>query len=145
MTDNKNRTLPEMRHLFTKFGGSLGETNCVGWMFDKRGYIVVEKTAVSEEDLFEVAIDAGAEDIRDDGDSFEVLTPPDRFDQVVEALKGRQVPLLSNEIAMVPKTTVPLRGGAARRLLGMMEALEDHDDVQHVWANFDIDPSEIRE
>jgi YebC/PmpR family DNA-binding regulatory protein len=145
MTDNKNRTLPEIRHLFTKYGGSLGEANCVGWMFDKKGSIVIEKAATSEEELFETAIESGAEDIRDDGDHFEILTPPDLFNQVVEALKGKKLPMLSNEIAMVPQSTIKLQGAAARKLLGMMEALEDHDDVQHVWANFHLDPSEFPE
>lgn len=145
MTDNKNRTLPEMRFLFTKFGGGLGANNCVAWMFDKKGVIVVEKKTISEEELFGLAADAGAEDIRDDGENFEILTPPDKYLQVVEALGKKEIPLIANELAMIPKTTISLSGSHAKKVIGMMDALENHDDVQHVWANCHIDSSEIRE
>ena len=145
MTDNKNRTLPELRHLFSKFGGHLGEANCVAWMFDKKGYLVVERKGKSDEEIFEQAIEAGADDIREDGENLEVLTPTDRLEAVHEALSKSGVQIAAAQIAMVPKTTVKLEGSSVKKILGMMEALEDHDDVQHVWSNFDIDPAEIRD
>ncbi|MEE8111531.1 MAG: YebC/PmpR family DNA-binding transcriptional regulator, partial [Acidobacteriota bacterium] len=145
MTDNKNRTLPELRHLFTKYGGNLGEANCVAWMFDKKGYLVVERRGISDEEIFEQAIEAGADDIREDGENLEVLTPTDRLEAVHEALSKSGVQIAAAQIAMVPKTTVKLEGSSVKKILGMMEALEDHDDVQHVWSNFDIDPAEIRD
>lgn len=145
LTDNRNRTLPEIRHLFTKYGGNLGETNCVGWMFEKKGYLVIEKNAAGEEVLLEVVLEAGGDDVRDDGANWEVLTPPDRLEEVKEALNAKGIPSTTSELSMVPKTSVKVEGKKARQLLTMMEALEDHDDVQNVWANFDIDESEITE
>jgi YebC/PmpR family DNA-binding regulatory protein len=145
LTDNRNRTLPEIRQLFTKHGGNLGEANCVSWMFEKKGYIVVRRSEVDEEKLFELVIEAGADDMREDGESFEVLTAPPIHEKVHEALTQRKIPIAASEVAMVPKTTVKVEGKAARQVLGMMEALEDHDDVQHVWANFDIDDAELGE
>ncbi len=145
LTDNRNRTLPEIRQVFTKHGGNLGEANCVSWMFEKKGYIVVRRADADEEKLFELAIEAGAEDLREDGDSFEIFTVPENFQKVAEALRQRQVPIAATELAMVPRTSVKVEGKAARQVLSMMEALEDHDDVQHVWANFDIDDAEIAE
>ncbi len=145
VTDNRNRTLPEIRHLFTKYGGNLGESNCVAWMFEKKGYIVVPKGAGTEEALLEVALDAGGEDVHDDGDNWEVLSGSDRMEQVREALVAAGIQPSSAEVSMVPKTTVKLEGKKARQLLSMMEGLEEHDDVQNVWANFDIDPAAIDE
>ena len=145
LTDNRNRTLPEIRHLFTKYGGNLGESNCVGWMFEKKGYIVLAKEKASEETLLEVVLEAGGDDVRDDGDNWEILTPPERVQAVKEVLTGRGIPVTSSEVSMVPKNTVRLEGKKAQQLLSMMEALEEHDDIQNVWANFDIDESEITE
>ena len=145
LTDNRNRTLPEIRHLFTKYGGNLGESNCVSWMFEKKGYIVIPKGKGSEEQLLEVVLDAGGDDVRDDGENWEILTPPDRLEPVKEALAGKAIQAATAELSMVPKTTVKLEGKKAQQLLSMMEALEDHDDVQNVWANFDIDEAEITE
>ena len=145
LTDNRNRTLPEIRHLFTKYGGNLGESNCVGWMFEKKGYIVLAKDKASEETLLEVVLEAGGDDVRDDGDNWEILTPPERVQAVKEVLTGRGIPVTSSEVSMVPKNTVRLEGKKAQQLLSMMEALEEHDDIQNVWANFDIDESEITE
>ncbi len=145
LTDNRNRTLPEIRHLFSKFGGNLGESNCVSWMFEKKGYIVIPKDKASEEALLEVVLDAGGDDVRDDGENWEVLTPPERLHAVNEALAGKGIQATSAEISMVPKNTVKIEGKKAQQLLSMMEALEEHDDVQNVWANFDIDEAEITE
>jgi YebC/PmpR family DNA-binding regulatory protein len=145
LTDNRNRTLPEIRHLFSKYGGNLGESNCVSWMFEKKGYLVVPKGRGSEEALLEVVLEAGGDDVRDDGENWEILAPPDRLEAVKDALASRGIQTSTAELSMVPKTTVKIEGKKAQQLLGMMEALEDHDDVQNVWANFDIDDAEISE
>jgi len=143
VTDNKNRTLPEIRHMFSKHGGNLGASNSVAWMFEKKGYIVVESSAMSEDQLLELVLEAGADDLRQDGTSFEIYTPPENFDAVKEALKSKAISISASEIAMTPKNTVRAEGPAARKVLNLIETLEEHDDVQHVWANFDIDESEI--
>ena len=145
LTDNRNRTLPEIRHLFSKFGGNLAESNSVAWMFEKKGYIIIAKDKAAEEALLEVVLDAGGDDVRDDGENWEVLTPQQRLQAVQEALSGKGIAVTSAEISMVPKNTVKIEGKKAQQLLSMMEALEEHDDVQNVWANFDIDESEIGE
>ncbi len=145
LTDNRNRTLPEIRHLFAKHGGNLGETNCVSWMFEKKGYLVLAKSSASEDALMEMVIEAGGDDVRDDGSNWEVFTPPDRLDQVREALAAKGVNATSAEVSMVPKNTVKVEGKKAQQVLAMMEGLEDHDDVQNVWANFDIDDADIDE
>jgi YebC/PmpR family DNA-binding regulatory protein len=145
LTDNKNRTLPEIRHLFSKYGGNLGAENCVGWMFEKKGYLVVPKAGTSEDALMELVIEAGGDDVRDDGDNWEVFTPSDRLEQVREALTKKNVTVATGEISMVPKNTVKVEGKKAQQVLSMMDGLEEHDDVQNVWANFDIDAAEIGE
>jgi YebC/PmpR family DNA-binding regulatory protein len=145
LTDNKNRTLPEIRHLFSKYGGNLGAENCVGWMFEKKGYLVVPKSATGEDALMELVLEAGGDDVRDDGDNWEVFTPSDRLEQVREALSKRNVSVATAEISMVPKNTVKIEGKKAQQVLSMMDGLEEHDDVQNVWANFDIDAAEIGE
>src|SRR5215204_1873547 len=143
MTDNRNRTVAEIRHLFSKNGGNLGESGSVGWMFEKKGYIVVEKAAKSEEELFELAIDAGADDLRGDEDNFEIITSPEAFDAVLAAVKGAGIEPQVAEVEMVPQNYVRLEGADARQMLKLMEALEDHDDVQKVSANFDISEADM--
>jgi len=143
MTDNRNRTVAEIRHIFSKNGGNLGESGSVGWMFEKKGYIVVEKAAKSEEELFELAIDAGADDLRDDEDNFEIITSPDAFDAVLTAVKGAGVEPQVAEVEMVPQNYIKLEGADARQMLKLMEALDDHDDVQKVSANFDISEADM--
>lgn len=143
MTDNRNRTVAEIRHIFSKNGGNLGESGSVGWMFDKKGYIVVEKAAKSEEELFELAIEAGADDMKDDDENFEIITAPDAFDGVLTALKGAGVEPQVAEVSMVPQNYIKLEGSEARQMLKLMEALEDHDDVQKVSANFDISEADM--
>jgi len=145
LTDNRNRTISEIRYLFSKYSGNLGEAGCVSWIFDRKGYIVVEKGKVSEDDLMELAITAGAEDMRDDGSNYEIITTPENYEQIHEFLEENNVELAVSEISMVPKNTVKLEGKSAKQVLRMMEAFEEHDDVQNVWANFDIDESEIEE
>jgi YebC/PmpR family DNA-binding regulatory protein len=143
MTDNRNRTVAEIRHIFSKNGGNLGTAGAVNWMFEKKGYIVVPKEAKPEDEMFELVTDAGAEDLRDDEDSFEIITAPDDFEQVLQAVKGAGVEPLVAEVEMVPKEYKRLDGVEAKQMLKLMEALEDHDDVQKVSANFDIDESEM--
>ncbi len=143
MTDNRNRTVAEIRHLFSKNGGNLGESGSVGWMFDKKGYIVVDKAAKSEDELFELAIEAGADDLRDDEDNFEILTSPDAFEGVLAAIKGAGIEPQAAEVGMMPQNYIKLEGSDARQMLKLMEALEDHDDVQKVSANFDISEADM--
>jgi len=143
MTDNRNRTVAEIRHLFGKNGGNLGAAGSVGYLFDKKGYIVVDKAAKPEDELFEVVTDAGAEDLRDDGDSFEIITAPESFDAVLDAVKKAGVEPQVAEIEMLPQNHIKLEGAEAKQMLKLMEALEDHDDVQKVSANFDIDEADM--
>ena len=145
VTDNRNRTLPEIRHLFSKYGGNLGESNCVSWMFEKKGYIVVPKSGVAEEALLELVLESGGDDVREDGTNWEVLSPPERLEQVREAIATKSIGISTAEVSMVPKNTVKLEGKKAQQVLSMMEGLEDHEDVQNVWANFDIDEAEMDE
>jgi len=143
MTDNRNRTVAEIRHMFSKNGGNMGESGSVGWMFDKKGYIVIDKSARTEDELFEIVTEAGADDLRDDGDNFEVITSPENFDVVLAAVKAAGVEPELAEVEWMPQTYVKLEGQEARQMLKLMEALEDHDDVQKVSANFDIDEAEM--
>ncbi len=143
MTDNRNRTVAEIRHMFSKNGGNMGESGSVGWMFDKKGYIVINKSAKTEDELFEIVTEAGADDLRDDEDNFEVLTSPENFDAVLAAVKGAGVEPELAEVEWMPQTYIKLEGQEARQMLKLMEALEDHDDVQKVSANFDIDEAEM--
>jgi YebC/PmpR family DNA-binding regulatory protein len=137
-TDNRNRTASEIRHIFSKHGGSLGEAGCVAWMFQEKGVITVDKKAIAEDLLFELALDAGAEDVSAEEDAFEITTLPPAFDGVLEALHKKNVATLSAEKRKIPQTTVMLGEGDARHVLKLLEILEDHDDVEQVSANFDI-------
>jgi YebC/PmpR family DNA-binding regulatory protein len=143
VTDNRNRTVAEIRHMFSKNGGNLGEAGSVGWLFDKKGYIIVDKAAKPEDELFEIVTDAGADDLRDDEDNFEIITAPENFDTVLTAVKSAGVEPQLAEIEMIPQTYIKLEGQDARQMLKLMEVLEDHEDVQKVSANFDIDESEM--
>jgi len=143
LTDNRNRTVAEIRNIFDKNGGNLGATGCVAWMFSKKGLITVEKGAASEERVFEVALDAGADDIGDGGEVFEVTVAPERLEDVKTALDTAGIPVASAEVAMVPQSTVTLRGREAEQTLKLLEVLEDHDDVQKVAANVDIPQEEV--
>ena len=143
LTDNRNRTVAEIRNLFGKHGGNLGETGCVAWMFSKKGVITVDKSAVAEERLFEVALEAGADDITDAGDLFEVTVPPEKLEDVKTALEGGGITPASAEVTMVPQNTITARGRDAEQTLKLLEVLEDHDDVQKVSANVDIPQEEV--
>jgi len=145
MTDNGNRTTSELRHLLSKHGGNLAEANAVAWMFERKGQIVVPKAGTAEDALLEIILEAGGEDLRDDGENFEIITPPEAFENVKKAVEGKSISLVGSELSMVPQNYVRLEGKKAQQMLGIMEALEDHDDIQKVFANFDIDESEIQE
>jgi YebC/PmpR family DNA-binding regulatory protein len=140
LTDNKNRTVADLRHTFTKFNGNLGETGCVNWMFSKKGSIAVSKEAIDEEKLIEIALDLGADDVANDPESheYEVRCEPETFEDVKKGLEEKGIKVNSAEVAMVPQTTVHLEGKAADQMLRMMAGLDESDDVQNVWANFDI-------
>lgn len=139
VTDNKNRTVSELRHLLERHGGKLGAANSVAWMFHKKGVISVPKANYSEDDLLEVILDAGAEDMKTEEDVYTITTSPDAFEKVKQALEGKGIKMDNAELQMVPENTVRVEGKDAEQLLKLMEVLEDHDDVQHVYSNFDID------
>jgi YebC/PmpR family DNA-binding regulatory protein len=143
LTDNKNRTVGEIRHTFTKWGGKLGEPNTVARMFTKKGQIVVEKTKVAEDALMSAVLDAGADDMKDDGDAWEVVSAPETYPAVLDAVKTLGVEPASSQIAMLPSEFIKLEGKAAQQMLKLVEALEDHDDTKNVWSNFDVDEKEI--
>ncbi|MDI9570000.1 MAG: YebC/PmpR family DNA-binding transcriptional regulator [Pseudomonadota bacterium] len=138
MTDNKNRTVAEIRHIFSKHGGNLGENGCVSWMFDKKGTILIDKKAIGEEELMELALEAGADDVREEDQEYEIIASPSVFEEVHRAVEARGLKPLTAKIGMVPQNTVALGEDKAPQMLKMMEKLEDNDDVQNVYANFDI-------
>jgi YebC/PmpR family DNA-binding regulatory protein len=142
LTDNKNRTVSEIRRMFSKHGGNMGETGCVGWMFDKKGILTVDKTQIDEDRLMDIALDAGAEDVRDEGEVFEVIAPPEDFEKVKERLDQEKITIASAQVSLVPKNTVDVDAKNVEQVLKLSEELEDHDDVQNVAANFHI-PDEL--
>lgn len=145
MTDNKNRTVADVRHFFSKSGGNLGESGCVAWMFEKKGVVVVEKETISEEDLLELALEAGAEDVIEEDATFQVVSAPEDFNELVENLDNADLAYVEASVQMMPKNTVDVsEESTARSLLKLLENLDDHDDVQKVHANFDI-PDELME
>jgi YebC/PmpR family DNA-binding regulatory protein len=137
-TDNKNRTVSEIRHIFDRNGGSLGEVGCVGWMFEKRGVIDIDRVQVDEDKLLEIALDAGAIDVRSEKEYYEIVTLFNRFEAVRQALDQNKIKYSSADLTMLPQTTVKLEGKEAEQMLKLMEGLEDHEDVSKVYANFDI-------
>ena len=142
LTDNKKRAVAEIRHILTKSGGNLGASGCVAWMFDPKGYLVVENSAVDEDVLMEVAIEAGAEDVREDNGNYEIITAVKDFEQVKAAIDDKAIPCIDAEITMLPQSTVNLKGKEAEQMVRLMEMLEDCDDVQKVYTNADI-PEEL--
>jgi len=144
VTGNRNRAAGEIRHLFSKNGGNMAETGAVGWMFHRKGDIVVPKEQADEEKMMGIVLDAGAEDLRDDGSVWEVTTPPEAMEKVRDALTAAGIKPASAEVSWVPQNYVKLTGAQAQQMVRMVEAMEDHDDVQHVYANFDIDEKEIQ-
>ena len=144
LTDNKNRTVSEIRRLFTKYGGNMGESGCVAWMFDKKGLITVDKGQIDEDRLIALILDGGAEDVLEEDDLFEIVTPPQDFEKVRELLQRGNVTMVTAQVSMMPKSTVTLDKKFAEQALNLTSDLEDHDDVQSVAANYDI-PDEIIE
>jgi YebC/PmpR family DNA-binding regulatory protein len=138
LTDNRNRTVAEIKHLFERNGGNLGEPGCVAWMFEKKGLLVFEKVKVDEEQLINLALEAGAEDVREEDQEFEVISDPSNFESVKAAIDKAGLAYTLAEISMVPKNTVKLEGKKAQQMVNLMQALEDNEDVSHVYANFDI-------
>jgi YebC/PmpR family DNA-binding regulatory protein len=143
LTDNKNRTVGEMRHTLEKHGGHLGSSNSVAWMFSKKGLVVVEKTKADEEKLLSTALDAGADDMQDDGAAWEVLSDPSVFEAVRDAVKALGIEPASAQVAMLPQNYVKLEGKEANQMIRLMDALDEHEDVKQVWSNFDIEEKEI--
>jgi YebC/PmpR family DNA-binding regulatory protein len=144
-TDNRNRTVSEIRHGFAKNGGNLGESNSVSWMFHKKGLIVVPKSAASEEKLMDLVLEAGGDDIRDEGESWEIYTEPNAFDPVLEAVKGAGIEPDVAEVTMLASTYTKLEGSPAAQMIRLLEALEDQDDVQNVYSNFDMDSTQLEQ
>jgi YebC/PmpR family DNA-binding regulatory protein len=144
-TDNRNRTVSEIRHVFGKNGGNMAEAGAVSWMFHKKGDIVVPKTAAKEDDLMTIVLDAGAEDLKDEGDNWEVLCEPSAYEAVLEAVKKAGIEPTSSSVTMVPQNYIKLEGANANTMIRLLEAMEEHDDVQNVHANFDIDQKLLEE
>jgi YebC/PmpR family DNA-binding regulatory protein len=144
-TDNRNRTVSEIRHVFQKNGGNMAEAGAVSWMFHKKGDIIVPKSAAKEDDLMGIVLDAGAEDLKDDGETWEVLSDPSSYEAVLEAVKKAGIQPASSSVAMIPQNYIKLEGAAANTMIRLMEALEEHDDVQNVHSNFDIDQKLLEE
>jgi YebC/PmpR family DNA-binding regulatory protein len=144
-TDNRNRTVSEIRHVFGKNGGNMAEAGAVSWLFHKKGDIVVAKSAAKEDDLMGIVLDAGAEDLRDDGDNWEVLTDPSVYEAVLEAVKKAGIEPASSSVAMIPQNYIKLEGAAANQMIRLLETIEDHDDVQNVYSNFDVDQEQLEQ
>ena len=142
-TDNRNRTVSEIRHIFSKAGGNLSELGSVAWMFERKSQILIDMSKAGEDQLLAVVLDAGADDLRNDGANWEVISPPELHEQVLEAVRKEGIETVSAQIAMVPKNTVKIEGKNAQGMLKLAEMLEDHDDVQNVYSNFDIDEKEM--
>ncbi len=135
LTDNKNRTTSEIRHIFSRHGGNLGESGCASHCFQKKGYIIVPKKEVKEEDVMEIVLNSGGEDMEEVGDTFEIFTPPENFEDVKKALEEAKIPIISAEISMIPNVYVQIDSKEGEKVMKLLEALEEHDDVQKVWAN----------
>jgi YebC/PmpR family DNA-binding regulatory protein len=142
-TDNRNRTVSEIRHCFSKNGGNLGEQGSVSWMFERKSQVILEKDAASEDTLMDLVLEAGADDLKDEGDSWEILSGPENHEAVLAALAAAKIPVASSEVAFVAKNLVKLEGKNASAMLRLNDALDDSDDVQSVYSNFDIDESEL--
>jgi len=144
-TDNRNRTVSEIRHAFGKNGGNMGEAGSVAWMFNKKGDIVIAKAQAKEDDLMNIILEAGGEDLKDDGDNWEILTDPSSYEAVLEAVKAAGITPVMSEIGMIPQNYIKLEGQSANTMIRLLEALEDHDDVQHVYSNFDMDEAQMEQ
>ena len=144
-TDNRNRTVSEIRHVFSKNGGNMGESGSVAWMFSKKGYIAIEKSKADEETLMTLAIEAGADDFQSDESLYEIYTAQEAFEDVLNAIKAKKLETMTAEVSMIPQNYIKVEGKTAQQVVKLMEALDEHDDVQHVYGNFDIEESELAE
>ncbi len=144
-SDNRNRTVSEIRHVFSKNGGNMAEAGAVSWMFHKKGDIVVPKSATKEDDLMNLVLEGGGEDLRDDGENWEVVTDPGAYESVLEAIKKAGINPAHAEVAFIPQNYIKLEGQSANTMLRLLEALDDHDDVQHVYSNFDMDEAQMEQ
>jgi YebC/PmpR family DNA-binding regulatory protein len=142
-TDNRNRTVSEIRHMFSKHGGNMGEQGSVAWMFERKSQILIEGDKATEDQLMDLVLEAGADDLRNDGGGWEVLSAPENHEAVLAALEKAKIPTVEASIAMVPKNLMKLEGKNASAMLRLSEALEEHDDVQNVYSNFDVDEKEM--
>ena len=144
-TDNRNRTVSEIRHAFTKGGGNMGEAGSVAWMFHKKGSILVSKAKSKEDDLMNIVLEQGGDDLNDDGDTWEITTPPNTFEPVLEAVKKSGAEVVHSAVGMIPQNYIKLEGAAANQMIRLLEALEDGDDVQNVYSNFDVDQEQLEQ
>ncbi len=142
-TDNRNRTVSEIRHMFSKQGGNMGAEGSVAWMFDRKGQILIDKDKAKEDDLMNIVLESGADDLRDEGDHWQILTAPEAHVGVIQAVEKAGIPIVSSEIAMIPKNLVNVEGKQAASIIKLIDALEEHDDVQNVFSNFDIDEKDM--
>ena len=145
VTDNRNRTVSEIRHVFSKNGGNMGEAGSVAWMFNKKGYIVIENSKLDEDTMMTLALEAGADDFQHQGSTYEIYTSLPAFEGVLNVLKEKGIETASAEISMIPQNYIKVEGKNAQQVIKLMEALDEHDDVQHVYGNFDIEESELEE
>lgn len=145
LTDNRNRTTPEIRFLFGKYNGNLGENGSVSWMFNRKGYIIIEKEKIDEESLFEIAVESGGEDVLDEGETWGVYSEVENFEKVREAMEKAGVEMREASLSMIPTTTVQVEGKKLKSVLKLLDAFEDHDDVQNIWSNMDFDEAELEE
>ncbi len=145
LTDNRNRTTPEIRYLFGKYNGNLGENGSVSWMFNRKGYIIIEKEKIDEESLFEIAVESGGEDVLDEGETWGVYSEVENFEKVREAIEKAGVEMREASLSMIPTTTVQVEGKKLQSVLKLLDAFEDHDDVQNIWSNMDFDEAELEE
>jgi len=144
-TDNRNRTVSEIRHVFGKNGGNLGEAGSVAWMFSKKGEIIVPKSATKEDDLMNIVLENGGEDLNDAQDNWEIITPPSAYEAVLEAIKKANLEVIHSQVGMVPQNYIKLEGAAANQMIRLLEAIEDQDDVQNFYSNFDVDQKQLEE
>ena len=144
-TDNRNRTVSELRHMFTKGGGNMAEAGAVSWMFHKKGEIIVSKTAAKEEALMDIVLENGGEDLRDDQETWDIITDPGSYEAVLNAIKTAKIEVAHSQVGMVPQNYIKLEGPAASQMIRLLESLEDHDDVQNVFSNFDVDQKQLEE
>ena len=142
-TDNKNRTASEIRKIFSKHAGSMGETGCVGWMFSRKGLITIEKSAGDEDTVMTLALDSGADDFVAEDDVYEIYTKPEDFNKVVDVIKAKNVAIMESELSMIPQTYIKLEGENAEHMLKLLDELEEHDDVKNVFSNFDISKEDM--